>query len=152
MMLLISIFSQIYLRRYVLGNTQEHWLLNASQSWEQINECMIFIVWDGDVIRLNEQCWWLVYLFEYTWEGMYLGQKEHWQLNASQYWEQINECMTNFHKTDSLSDLINDFVYYFFVKIYLRRYVLKWAQEHWLLNVSQYWDRIIECMIFYWMR
>ena len=30
----------------------------------------------------------------------------------------------------------------------MRKYVLGWAQEHWLFNVSQAWDQINKYMIF----
>ena len=44
--------------------------------------------------RLNEWYRWLVYLFKYTWERMYLG--EHMKIDyliLNQYYEWINECI-----------------------------------------------------------
>ena len=68
MMLLISLFVQIYLKMNVVRQVKkEHCLLNASQPWEWINECMIFIVWDWVLNRINGWCCWLGFFTKYTW-------------------------------------------------------------------------------------
>ena len=64
-------------KRYMIGPAQDHWLLKLTWYREQINECMGFIVWDGDVIRLNEWCYWKVYLSKYTCELMCLGDHKN---------------------------------------------------------------------------
>ena len=148
MIVLIRLFVQIYLRKNVTGQAQEHWLLNPSQYWEGINECMMFIMWYGDVIRLNEWWCWLVYSSKYTWESMYLGNKKNIDyltgvniknksMNVSFfYW-----IRWRYFQTQWMIMLISLFIW-----IYLKRLAFQKAQEHWLLNISQYWEWINESM------
>ena len=112
MILLISLFLWIYLSKNVLRWAQENWLRNASQYWEHINECVKFsIEWVWDVIRLNEQCYWLFYLSKYAWKKcLLLRAQDYWLLSPNQYWEQINEYMTFIGWNGDVIDIMNDSV------------------------------------------
>ena len=73
MIVLISLFISIYLRKKVLERAQEHWLL----MWVSIENKLMNVwqfVWNRYIIRLDDWYCWLVYSSKYTWERIYSGE------------------------------------------------------------------------------